>query len=85
MAIYPMESPNEKLNMTTRKQHVEWCKERAFYELETNGPKAAIASLASDFTKHEDTDTAVYAMMCFGAGMNNMDIDATKAWIDGFN
>lgn len=71
--------------MTTRKQHVEWCKERALYELETNGATAAIASLASDFTKHEDTDTAVYAMLCFSAAAMNNDIEATKAWIDGFN
>ena len=35
--------------MDGRKEHVEWCKERALEELERSGVNAAMASLTSDF------------------------------------
>ena len=69
--------------MDGRKEHVEWCKERALEELERSGVNAAMASLTSDFGKHESTNNPVMIMMCFV--MEKMDKKEAKKFIEGFN
>lgn len=39
----------------TRKEHMEWCKERALLALDEEGVAQAYASMTSDFTKHDET------------------------------
>lgn len=45
--------------MTTRAEHLQWCKDRALAELDADptgaGPARALASLTSDLGKHEAT------------------------------
>ncbi|MGN2640740.1 hypothetical protein ACTD5D_32120 [Nocardia takedensis] len=44
--------------MTTREQHIEWCRARALAELDAGGPDAiadAITSMTSDLRKHPTT------------------------------
>ncbi len=44
--------------MTTREQHIEWCRARALAELDAGGPHApadAITSMTSDLRKHKST------------------------------
>ena len=69
--------------MDGRKEHVEWCKERALEELERSGVNAAMASLTSDFGKHESTNNPIMIMMCFA--MSKMDKKEAKKFIEGFN
>ncbi len=69
--------------MDERKEHIEWCKERALEELERSGVDAAMSSLASDFGKHESTNNHMMIMLVFGMmGMNKKE---AKTHIEGFN
>ena len=69
--------------MDGRKEHVEWCKQRALEELERSGVNAAMASLTSDFGKHESTNNPMMIMMCFV--IKKMDKKEAKKYIEGFN
>ena len=69
--------------MDERTEHIEWCKERALGELERSGVQAAMASLSSDFGKHESTNNSVMMMLCFG--MSNLNEKQAKKFIEGFN
>lgn len=41
--------------MTTRQEHLEWCKRRALEYVEINDPEQAFASMMSDLGKHKET------------------------------
>lgn len=45
--------------MTTRAEHVKWCKERALEYLKENDLQSAAASMLSDLGKHEETASMV--------------------------
>jgi len=42
--------------MTTRDEHVQWCKDRALPYVDGGDLKSAFASMASDLSKHADTE-----------------------------
>jgi len=75
----------------TRAEHLAWCKQRAHDELEHgNGTEAignAWASMASDLTKHPETET--HAAIGLGMVMVMVGKLSTKPemakFIDGFN
>lgn len=69
--------------MDGRKEHVEWCKQRALEELERSGVDAAMSSLASDFGKHESTNNASMMMLC--VLIKEMNEKDAKKFIEGFN
>lgn len=70
-----------------RKEHLEWCKERAREYLNQGDVVNGIASMLSDMNKHEETQLDAdgilsrLGMMCV---MNN-DIDGARRFIEGFN
>lgn len=43
--------------MSSRAEHLKFCKDRAIKELETGTPNDAWSSMLSDMTKHEETAT----------------------------
>jgi hypothetical protein len=73
--------------VSTRAEHLAWCKERALGELAYGGPANAFASIASDLNKHPETAGHPGIQL----GMSLMMIgDLTTAeemrkFIDGFN
>ena len=72
--------------MSTRKEHLEWCKERALAELKSQGPQGAIASMTSDMNKHPETrGHAVLSlgMMLLMSGNMKSDKD-TEKWVNDF-
>lgn len=77
--------------MTTRAEHLAWCKQRALAELEVpneaEGLKNALASMASDLTKHPETETHAaigLGMMMVMGGQLSTKPEMAK-FIDGFN
>ena len=42
--------------MTTRKEHVNWCKRRALEYVEAGDFNQALASMGSDLNKHKETE-----------------------------
>jgi hypothetical protein len=50
-------------------EHLAWCKQRALETLEQSGPGQALTSLASDFTKHEDTHKEAEMVQMLGFPM----------------
>jgi hypothetical protein len=74
--------------MITRAEHLQWCKDRAFEILDTEGDVAqAYTSFVSDMRKHEETQDhsalELGVMMIFGGQLNS--VDRMKSFIEGFN
>ncbi len=71
-----------------RQEHVQWCKNRALEYLKP-GPyyslQKAVASMASDMTKHPDTQSAIAIMGMIGVMEIARGEDAVRKWITGFN
>ena len=44
------------METTSREVHLQWCKERALFELKHGGIQDAVASMASDLRKHPQTE-----------------------------
>jgi hypothetical protein len=71
----------------TRKEHLEWVKQRALAYLDNNDITGAWASLSSDMLKHEETAFHI------GLTLGNMQIlqgelntkEQMKNFIEGFN
>lgn len=73
--------------MTTRAEHLKWCKDRANEYLELGDKNQALASFMSDMSKHEETATHAalqMGMMLLVTG-NLSTTHEMKNWIDGFN
>ncbi len=71
--------------MMTRKEHLEWCKERAREYIKTGDYQNAIVSMISDLGKHPETKKGQDI-----AGFLMLTIDPTseydvKRFIEGFN
>jgi len=45
-----------KETLTTRAEHLQWCKDRALAELDPDGVPQAWASMCSDLGKHPETE-----------------------------
>ncbi len=71
--------------MTTRKEHLDWCKQRALEYVEQGDLKGAIASMVSDLGKHEKTcDHQATALMVMMSSTLNTK-DKMEEFIKGFN
>lgn len=71
----------------TRAEHLEWCKQRAYAEIEAGNLEDAFASMASDLGKHEGTakhSGIMIGMMMIAAQQLNT-ADEMRRFIDGFN
>jgi len=74
----------------SRKEHLQWCKDRALEYLNP-GPHFsipnALASMGSDLNKHEETRDhpaiTLGTMLLLGGHMQT--VEAVRKWINGFN
>ena len=68
-------------------EHMAWCKERALAYVDRGELDNAMASLASDFRKHPDTDHDAMKGLCVIAVLThvaNGDVAGTRRFIEGF-
>jgi hypothetical protein len=69
----------------TRAEHMAWCKQRALAEVEAGELHGAIASLASDFRKHPETDQPSMHMLVTVGLLHHCGNPAeTRRFIEGF-
>ena len=70
-----------------RSEHLQWCKDRALEYVQAGDASQAMASMASDLSKHDETKDhpaiSLGMMMMMGGKMNTPQ-DAEK-FINGFN
>jgi len=73
--------------MTTRAEHLKWCKERALEYVNLDDLPQAFASFQSDMTKHPETDghmaLQMGTMLLIGGHLSS-EREMTN-WITGFN
>jgi hypothetical protein len=80
-------SYNERGMMMTRQEHLEWCKQRALAYCDVGDATNAWASMASDLSKHPETENHAaiqLGMMMFMGGMLN-GVSEMRKFIEGFN
>lgn len=70
--------------MTTRSEHMEWCKERALAYLDINDPAQAITSMLSDLSKHDETRESGICMAPM-AFFEMKSVEGARRFIEGFN
>lgn len=74
--------------MNTRKEHLQWCKDRALKYVEKGEIKQALASMASDVMKHEETKhhemtNSLGVMQLIGGHLDTP--EKMRKWINGYN
>jgi len=73
--------------MTTRAEHVAWCKQRALEYVDQNDLTNAYASMASDLGKHPETEGHVAIrlgmMLMMGGQLDSQ--EQMREFIKGFN
>jgi hypothetical protein len=73
--------------MNDRKQHLQWCKDRADAYLKAGDHAQAWASFCSDMRKHPETANhealRLGVMLQFSGGMS--DVASVRDFIQGFN
>lgn len=72
----------------TRSQHLHWCKQRALQYVEEGNNSEALASMASDLGKHEETRGSVNVcrlglMLLMNGKMDSK--EEGRKFINGFN
>lgn len=71
--------------MTTRAEHVDWCKQRALEYVTAGQPHDALASLNSDLSKHPETAgheaLELGAMLMLQGHLNTR--EEVRQWIEG--
>ncbi len=76
----------ESYNMD-RKEHLEWCKQRALEYVDAGDLNQALASMSSDLRKHEETEghSAIQLgmMLLFGGHLSTP--QKMREYIQGFN
>jgi hypothetical protein len=70
---------------STRHEHLDWCKARALEYLNRGDLSNAVASMASDMTKHPETSCPPALTMVGMMAVMNHDADGVRRWIAGFN
>jgi hypothetical protein len=73
--------------VTSRAEHLAWCKQRALRYVDAGDLQNAFVSMASDMSKHPETDTPnlqALGMMLLVAGQLDTP-EAMRRWINGFN
>ena len=72
----------------TRAEHLQWCKDRALEYCDIGDTKQAFLSMASDLTKHPETQmhtsTIGFGLAMLMAG-HLQDVDKMREFINGFN
>ena len=71
----------------TRKEHLEWCKERANEFLDRGDVVNGITSMLCDLNKHEETQldgASALSGLALMYAMNN-DLIGAKHFVEGFN
>jgi len=73
--------------METRKEHLDWCKQRALEYVETNDLQGAFASFQSDMEKHPETSNHLAlekgTMLLLSGNLSTT--YQMEDWINGFN
>jgi len=72
---------------TTYGQHMRWCKDRALAYLDQGDMMNALASMASDVTKHYETNTPAVTMLLGLEGLRCVqanDLRGMRRLIEGF-
>lgn len=73
--------------MTTRTEHLEWCKGRALAHVKQGELPQALASMVGDLGKHEETQAVLanpYLLAPAQAAVAAGDAEALERWIRGF-
>lgn len=74
--------------MRTRQEHIQWCKDRAIQEMDYyNDPSQGIVSMASDLSKHPETNDETLISLCTMQLMTKPRMTRQEAvtFINGFN
>ena len=73
--------------METRKEHLEWCKQRAIEYIDAGDLNQALASMLSDMSKHPETQDhlALKMLMTLKLGGHLDTPDQMRKYIEGFN
>jgi hypothetical protein len=73
--------------MTTRDEHLAWCKQRALEYVDAGDLAGAFASMTSDLQKHEGTaghgGTELGFLQMMSGGLSTK--DEMRRWIEGYN
>lgn len=76
--------------MTTRAEHMAWCKKRALLDIDCGDLAGAVASLISDMAKHPETlqvamlpSTQLLVTRGMGLALAG-DSKGLRAWVEGF-
>jgi hypothetical protein len=71
----------------TRAEHLQWCKDRALEYVDTGDINNALASMASDLNKHDETKghSAIGLGMMLKASGNLNSPNEMRKFINGFN
>ena len=71
----------------TRDEHMKWCKERALKYCDIDDTQQAYASMASDLSKHPETDGHIGIMLGMGMLLSGSlsTPDEMRKFINGFN
>lgn len=74
--------------MTTRAEHVAWCKKRALEYVDRNDLSNAVTSMLSDLGKHSETAVSPSNSVLASLGMMyvmDRDTAGVRRWVEGFN
>lgn len=70
--------------MTSRQEHLEWCKARALQYLDSGDHVNAVNSMISDLGKHEETRTSAVTGAMLLHEISMPDKDSVRRFIEGF-
>jgi hypothetical protein len=68
-----------------RKEHLEWCKQRALEYVERGELPGAVASMCSDYGQHDDNGPMDPMLVMLGMMEIQNGAGAVRRWIEGFN
>lgn len=66
---------------TTRSEHMQWCKDRAVEYLDAGYWQQAVASMASDLSKHTETEGHIGIPLM----LTVINERTARDWVEGFN
>ncbi len=72
----------------TRREHLDWCIERAIQEMDyTKKPSSGLVSMASDLRKHPETNSEALISLTMGQILVNPNISRQQVidFLKGFN
>lgn len=73
----------------SRKEHIEWCKQRALEYLDQGDAQQAVTSILSDLSKHPGTKSSLtfaqQTVFIKGLALVDASPDAVRRFVEGFN